>query len=230
MIAYASRTGTRTTLDALRAAGWRLLVSAAGVLRTEGSAYALDNGAWSAHQQGRAFDARAFGHALHQLGAGADFVVAPDIVCGGEASLELSFRWMRRCLDAAPRMLIAVQNGHEPWQIDELLGPRVGVFVGGDTEWKITTLPRWAAVATARGAWCHVGRVNTARRIALCGAAGATSFDGTSVIRFPSTLDQLDRATVTARAQAAFTFDDGVIAEDDRPWFDERGRTRAEAR
>lgn len=36
MVSYASRTGTRRNLAAMRGAGWRLLVSAAGVLRTEG--------------------------------------------------------------------------------------------------------------------------------------------------------------------------------------------------
>ena len=36
MIAYASRTGTRRNLAALRGANWRLLVSATGVHRTEG--------------------------------------------------------------------------------------------------------------------------------------------------------------------------------------------------
>jgi hypothetical protein len=227
VIAYASRTGTRTTLDALRSAGWRLLVSAAGVLRTEGFPYALDNGAWSAHQQRRPFDERAFARALAQLGGAADFVVLPDIVCGGEASLELSFRWMHRCLSAAPRVLIAVQNGHEPWQVDELLSPRVGVFVGGDTDWKLATLPRWAAVAAARGAWCHVGRVNSARRIALCGAAGVTSFDGTSAIRFPPTIDLLDRATTRARAQLAIALEDGRIPDAERPWWDGEGRRAA---
>lgn len=227
MIAYASRTGTRSTLDALRAAGWRLLVSAAGVLRTEGFPYAIDNGAWSAHQQRRPFDERAFERALAQLGADADFVVLPDIVCGGEASLELSFRWMQRCLSAAPRVLIAVQNGHEPWQLDELLSQRVGVFVGGDTRWKVATLPRWAAVAGARGAWCHVGRVNTARRISLCGAAGVTSFDGTSAIKFPTTIGLLDRATVRAHAQTAIPLAEGVVADDERPWWDGDARSAA---
>lgn len=103
MIAYASRTGTRSTLAALRAAGWRLLVSATGVLRTEGFGYALDNGAWSAFQRGQSFDELAFRRALDMLGAGADFVVVPDIVCGGEASLELS--WEGRCsVSRAPRI------------------------------------------------------------------------------------------------------------------------------
>lgn len=33
---YASRTGTKTTLENMRKLGWSILVSAAGVLRTEG--------------------------------------------------------------------------------------------------------------------------------------------------------------------------------------------------
>lgn len=44
MIPYTSRTGTRSTLRALRADGWHLLVSATGVHRTEGFPYAIDNG------------------------------------------------------------------------------------------------------------------------------------------------------------------------------------------
>jgi hypothetical protein len=220
VIAYASRTGTRSTLAALRDAGWRLLVSAAGELRTEGFRYALDNGAWSAYQRGAAFDHEAFVSALDLLGRDADFVVMPDAVGGGEASLELTFRAMRRVLDATAVGLIAVQDGHEPWQIAELLGPRVGVFVGGLTAWKLATLPRWAAVARDRGALCHVGRVNTMRRINLCGASGATSFDGTSTIKFPSTLGKLQRATVTAGRQGGLAFDDGKIADDEWAWLD----------
>ena len=56
LIAYASRTGTRRNLAALRGAGWRLLVSAASVHSNEGFPYAIDNGAWSAFTQGRPID------------------------------------------------------------------------------------------------------------------------------------------------------------------------------
>lgn len=194
MIAYASRTGTRRNLAALRGAGWRLLVSAAGVLRSEGFPYALDNGAWSAFCQRRPFDEQAFTLALRKMGAAADWTVIPDIVAGGLASLDLSLRWMRRVLDETPRALIAVQNGMKPSDVEPFLGDRVGLFIGGDTSWKLSTLPAWAAASRARGSWCHVGRVNSRKRIYSCSAAGASSFDGTSASRFAVTVPLLDGA------------------------------------
>lgn len=201
MIAYASRTGTRRNLDALRGAEWRLLVSAAGCLRSEGFQYALDNGAWSAFTQGRPFDERAFEVALRKMGRDADWSVVPDIVSGGHASLELSLRWLRRVLDETPVAMLAVQDGLMPADVVGFIGPRVGVFVGGSTAWKLATMGDWAAIGRERGAWVHVGRVNTARRISACQVAGVTSFDGTSVSRFSKTLRPLD----AARRQMAFT-------------------------
>ena len=194
VIAYASRTGSKRNLAGLKENNWRILVSAAGVLRTEGFPYALDNGAWSAFTQGRAFDERAFGVALARLGNGADWVVMPDIVAGGLASLELSLRWMRRVLDSTNRGLIAVQDGMNPSDVSPFLGVRVGLFVGGSTAWKLATMGLWGAVGARSGAWVHVGRVNTARRIAQCVASRATSFDGTSATRFAVTIPALTHA------------------------------------
>jgi hypothetical protein len=202
MIAYASRTGTRRNLAALRDAGWRLIVSARGVLRTEGFRYALDNGAWTAFQRGEAFDVPAFERAVKLLGAGADWIVLPDIVMGGKASLDLSIRWLRKLRRRVSlreaHFLIAVQNGMEAGpmlgRIKRAIGARVGIFVGGDTEWKLATMAFWARLAHACGAICHVGRVNTARRIHACEAAGVDSFDGSSASRFAVTLRPLELA------------------------------------
>lgn len=199
MIGYASRTGTRRNLDALGAAGWRLMVSARGALRTEGFPYALDNGAWTSFQRNEPFDSVAFERAVNQLGAGADFIVIPDIVNGGIESLTRSRRWwekLRFTYDhiAHVPLLIAVQNGFYPRDIAPLLSPRTGIFIGGTSGWKEHTMRRWAALARSRGAICHVGRVNTARRIRLCNAAGVDSFDGSSASRFAVTLRPLDLA------------------------------------
>jgi hypothetical protein len=184
LTAFASRTGCRRTLEALRSHGWGLFVSATGSLRTEGfSTYALDNGAWTAYRQGRPFDEGAFLRAVELLGAGAQFLVVPDIVCGGLASLRLSELWLPRLEGVGRRRLLAVQNGMVPADVRHLLSSQVGIFVGGDSAWKEGTLPVWGELARKTGCYLHVGRVNTVRRIRLCRLAGTASFDGTSVTR-----------------------------------------------
>jgi len=198
MIAYASRTGTRRNLDALRKAGWRLMVSARGVLRTEGFRYALDNGAWTAFQRDEPFDVAAFERAVAMLGDGADFIVLPDIVAGGLDSLTMSVRWWRRLRTLpgggkAP-LLVAVQDGMQPHDLRCLVGPHLGIFVGGSTAWKLRTLHRWGEFGRAKGAYVHVGRVNTVKRVNLCGFAGVSSFDGSGPSRFADELARLDNA------------------------------------
>jgi hypothetical protein len=189
MIAYASRTGTRRNLAALRRANWRIMVSAKGVVRTEGFRYALDNGAWTAFQHQLPFDTEAFLEAYRKLGKGADFVVLPDIVAGGYRSLEFSMSWLPRLGDC-PNYL-AVQDG----MVDADLPSGIeGIFVGGTTEWKENTLPMWGSAARRQGIKLHVGRVNSARRIHLCEAVGADSFDGSSVSRYAVTLPGLENA------------------------------------
>lgn len=193
-MAYASRTGTRRNLAALRDRGWRLLVSARGAHRSEGFPYALDNGAWTSFQRGEPFDVDAFSRLLASHGDGADWVVAPDIVGGGLASLDLSLSWLPRCTSSCTSVLIAVQDGMVPADVAGIVGGTIGIFVGGSTEWKLASLPMWGAYARDRGVWCHVGRVNSRRRIFQCLAAGATSFDGTSASRYALSLPNLDGA------------------------------------
>ncbi len=200
---YASRTGTRRNLDALRGAGWKLLVSARGVLRSEGFDYALDNGAWTAHQRGEEFDVAAFERALELLGQDAEWVVAPDIVGGGLRSLRMSESWIPR-LEWCRVTLLAVQDGIHPGDVRAMLGPELGIFVGGTTEWKLSTLAAWGELARERSCHLHVARVNTARRIHLCHDAGAHSFDGSSASRFAKTLPLLNNA---ARQGQLFSHD-----------------------
>lgn len=194
MVAYASRTGTRSNLDALRAHGWRLLVSATGVHRNEGFPYMLDNGAWTAFQKGVPFDSDLFCELLDSLGAGADFVVLPDIVEGGLRSLDMSLAWADFVRAYNPRIAIPVQDGMAPEHVADLLSPDVGVFVGGSTDFKLSTMPMWARLARSKGSFCHVGRVNSMSRIRLCALAGVHSFDGTNATIFSKNLPKLDRA------------------------------------
>lgn len=194
VIPYASRTGTRRNLDVLRRASWRLLVSAAGEWRPEGFLFGLDNGAWSAYQSGRPWEADRFRACVALLGRSADWIVVPDIVCGGLESLRFSESWLPELEPLGRLLLIPVQNGMDPADVSPLLGLRAGIFVGGDTAWKEATLPVWGRLAEAVGCHLHVGRVNSARRIRLCALAGAHSFDGTSVTQFAKSIGRLDAA------------------------------------
>jgi hypothetical protein len=182
------------------------MVSAAGVLRHEGFPYALDNGAWSAFQQGRPFDVDQFVKALDLMGVGADFVVVPDSVEDREETLKMAETWLPRLDDYGHRRLLAVQDGMTGECVAPWLGPDVGIFVGGSTGWKERTMAEWGRVARRRGCWLHVGRVNTRRRLALCKFAGADSFDGSGPSKFDATRAQLN----AERAQLALFHPDSI--------------------
>jgi hypothetical protein len=91
-------------------------------------------------------------------------------------------------------VLIAVQDGMTDIDLMPLVNDKVGIFVGGSTEWKIESLPMWGRVAKSTGCYLHVGRVNSARRIRLCAMSGADSVDGTSGTRFAVTIPPLSAA------------------------------------
>lgn len=201
MMLYASRTGTIRNLNALRAHGWRLLVSPAGCVRSEGFPYGLDNGAWSYHQGGLAFDGDAFIRAVDRVGARADWIVMPDRVGDAAGTLAAVDEWWPR-LRGAGLLLLAVQDGMTEADVEARLRPGVGLFLGGSTEYKETSARRWGNFASARSLYFHIGRVNTARRIAIACEAGAHSVDGTSVTMFACNVGRL----TNAGAQRGFAF------------------------
>lgn len=192
MICYASRTGTKRNLDLLRRCGWRLLVSATGVWRTEGFQYAIDNGAWTAFKNGTAFNADLFMRLVEKLGEGADWIVIPDIVEGGLKSLEFSLSWIPRLRGVAP-LLLPVQDGMEPGYLEGVIGREIGVFIGGSDGFK-ERADKWGKLAKERGCHLHMGRVNSARRIKIARAVGCHSIDGSSASRFAVTTWKLTSA------------------------------------
>lgn len=204
MILYASRTGTRRNLDAMRAHGWRLLVSAAGVWRNEGFPYAIDNGAWTYFAQSKPFDGGRFLGLVEQMGSGADWIVLPDAVGDGAATSVLTDQWLTRL--AGLPLLAVIQDGADERSLDRLIGHVRGFFLGGSTEYKLGTLRRWGEYCKDRGVHYHVGRVNTERRIKLCASAGAHSCDGTSATRFAVNVARLSRAARNAHRQMKLTW------------------------
>ena len=159
-------------------------------LRVRLDHFALDNGAWIFHVAHQCVDWSHFELALERMGDTADFVVVPDIVAGGQTSLAVSLQWLPRVLAATSLALVPVQDGMSPGQLERVLGPRVGLFVGGSFAWKWSTLPQWAALAHRVGCYIHVGRVNTASRASMCADLRVHSADGSTVARFPSTAER----------------------------------------
>jgi hypothetical protein len=160
--------------------------------------WAAENGCWSDHLAGRDFDEDAFERFLDWIGAqptNPDFIVLPDIVAGSLASLALSMRYMNRCLALAPLVLIAVQDGMALDDLAPLVGPSVGIFLGGSTEWKIARMREWGEFCAERGCRYHVARVNTRRRFYQAIYAGADSIDGSSLSRYSQNADKLDHAS-----------------------------------
>lgn len=233
LISYVSAMGHGRNRTAVEAAGLRMLISPLDPRDPGPNGHCLDNGAWPAFQtwlkarkaegltegeamalwvggawQDAMLDEDAFERALERYGATADFVVLPDIVAAGHASLAFSQRWMNRCLSMCDLVLVAVQDGMVPADVEGLVGSRVGIFLGGSTEWKLATAEEWGRWCAARpcahplsrvdeprtGCWFHYARVNTERRYRRAHAAGADSVDGSSAAKFPSSLGLVTRA------------------------------------
>lgn len=188
---YASNTGTLRNLAALSKAGWRIIVTPAKPVPPMNMGYAIDNGAFGKD----GFQGEPFLRLVERFGSAADFVVLPDIVAGGLRSLELSLSWLPR-LRHVQTLLLPLQDGMTAHDIGMVLrqNPKVGLFLGGSTDFKLREMYAWGMVAHAWKRHFHVGRVNTARRIRLCAEAGADSFDGTSATMYSVTLPLLDCA------------------------------------
>lgn len=106
-----------------------------------------------------------------------EFIVLPDIVAGGLASMEESRRWVHRCRGLAP-LYLAIQDGMEPADVDDkLAGACAGYFIGGTLKWKIRHGEKWTRAAHERGLRCHIGRMGTPKRIRWGMRINADSID-----------------------------------------------------
>lgn len=119
-----------------------------------------------------------------------DFAVVPDLVAAGSASLAFSAYW-RDQIDERIPAYVAVQNGMTEDEVGRAIDEQRygGVFVGGDTPWKIETGPAWVRFAHARGLPCHIGRVGPGHRVRWARDAGADSIDSSLPLRHREHLD-----------------------------------------
>jgi hypothetical protein len=196
MRVYVGQTRGRRLIAELSEAGYGECVQ-----RGEGSPrrepWFLDNGAFRDWKAGRPFDGDAYRATFDRLVGSSppDFIVLPDIVAGGRASLEFSVSWYAETRELAlatwglvPPLYVAVQDGFSREDVEEAIAFGDGVFVGGSVEWKLSAAPGIVARAHAGGAWyadgedlapvpVHIGRVGSGKRLTWARLIGADSAD-----------------------------------------------------
>lgn len=134
---------------------------------------------------------------LQDFAASCLFVVAPDklvvlpngVVIGDAAgTLEQFPAWAREIRACGFPVALVAQNGLEsmldavPWGLVDCL------FIGGNTEWKLSDAARQCIVeAKRRGKLIHMGRVNSFSRLARASEMLCDTADGTFLMFAPKT-------------------------------------------
>lgn len=141
-------------------------------------AYALDNGAWPAYKNGRHWDEGKFLKLVDRATRcpiPPKFLIVPDVVGNCAATLESWHCWYPKLKSLGWPLAFAVQDGMQPEHIPDTADL---IFVGGSQEWKFANMAYWCANYP-----CHVGQINTGKRLYECHAAKALSVDGTGWFR-----------------------------------------------
>jgi len=115
--------------------------------------------------------------------SGCLFAVVPDVVADHAATLERWHQWAPTVAALRYPVAFVAQNGCTPDDIPEGADT---VFIGGDTDWKLSEdAHAVAAAARATGRWVHLGRANSLRRLATWRDL-ADSADGTFLTYAPA--------------------------------------------
>lgn len=145
----------------------------------EGATWALDNGCFSERWSESRWK--------KNIGRYKDvpnclFAVIPDVVANAAATDELWYKWSTFVKEYGYKPAYFLQNGctHIPDDAE-------AIFTGGDTDWKLGSEAReWLSEAQKRELWCHMGRVNSLKRLRYAYDLGYDSVDGTFIKFAPS--------------------------------------------
>jgi hypothetical protein len=171
---YLATASTRPVRDAMRAGYLGQMVTPLSGNRLEpGVPFGLDNGCFSSN----GWNETRWRRTLERY---ADvpsclFAVVPDVVANAAATDELWERWAPVVRDHGYRPAYVLQDGCGQPPADAPV-----LFNGGSTAFKLgEEARRLVHEAKARGIWCHMGRVNSLRRLRVAAADGYDSVDGT---------------------------------------------------
>lgn len=181
MRVYTGQTRSASLIERLTGFGWGEMTTTrdGGAFPPRRRPWAYDNGAYSDWTHGRAFDAAAFErdvNAIQRDALAPDFIVVPDIVAGGDKSLEFSCAWAPQLVGIAP-LYLAVQDGMTLEAVGAELEIFDGIFVGGTLAWKVANALRFRTLAATFTKPCHVGRCGTPNRVRWAKAIKADSID-----------------------------------------------------
>jgi hypothetical protein len=173
---------THDQLTAVHAPGLGRLIgprlrSSPGRTAGMGWPWAADNDAYSDWNDAR------FRRMLDAIAGipGCLFVTAPDVVGDHDATLKRFWEWAPEIRLRGLPIAFVAQDGVTPEQIPDC----DAVFIGGTDAFKLSpTAALVASEARRRGAWLHMGRVNSHRRMRYAHQLGCDSIDGTCWARW----------------------------------------------
>lgn len=156
--------------------------------------FAIDNGAYCAHMANEPFQEDKFTELVDAWGDVADWIVIPDVIYDAGATIAQANQWINRlsALNDRHRYMFVWQDGMTREDITPILKDGIGIFVGGSTEGKLENMMWISDLCYEYNTWCHIGRVNSQKRIQLCMDANADSFDGSGYSRFLNAFNGLE--------------------------------------
>ena len=145
----------------------------------------IDNGSFSAFSKGYSpeISSEVFMTTLKKcfkLGIKLDMVVAPDIVCGGNESLDYSYEWSRTKLIGTPNLALVVQDGMSVVRVEKKLKPFSHIFIGGSVRWKWENAEMWTKFAREHDKKIHIGQCGRLSFLKRARELGVDSVDSTS--------------------------------------------------
>jgi hypothetical protein len=185
MTAYVGQTRSPALIAELESHGIGECVVTGELPPRRPSSFFHDPGAYRDWRAGRPFNVGRWDRDMRwmsQRGIVPDFVIVPDIVAGGLASLAWSAFWLPSVPAEFPAYL-AVQDGMTEANVAPHLAQYQGVFVGGSLAWKLETSASWVRFAHANALRCHIGRVGPAARVRWARQINADSIDSCLPLR-----------------------------------------------
>lgn len=138
--------------------------------------WAADNGCFTKGESFVLADYLRWLASFRDLAPRCAFATAPDVVCDAAATWRRSAPVFAQLRALGFKAALVAQNGIEA--VDVAWGEFDALFLGGDTEWKLSRHARAiTAEAKRRGKWVHMGRVNSMRRLEIAADFGCDSVD-----------------------------------------------------